>query len=386
MQIHQVNNNPSLIEKFILFPVDLYRGNSYWIRPLDSDIEEVFDPKKNKQFRFGEAARWILVDNTGKTIGRIAAFFDKRLFKPGKPKVGGFGFFECIDSQDAANILFQTCEDWLKQHEVEAMDGSINFGDRDKNWGILLEGFDREPNYGMPYTHPYYKLLFETYGLQLFYNQLTFHRKVLTPLTEKLQEKYERIKKDPLYRFEHWDPKNPEIFIKAFTEIFNQAWAKHSGVAQMQEAHVRALFNKLKPVMDKRLLWFGFHGERPVCFFLMLPELNQFFKHVNGKLDVLGKIKFAYHRFIKGTHKIFGVIFGVVPDFQGKGLEGALIVACRPVVIKTAYRDLEMNWIGDFNPKMIHLIEGLGGVVVKKHGTYRLYFDRTFPFEREKMI
>ena len=110
MQIHQVNNNPSLIEKFILFPVHLYRGNSYWIRPLDSDIEEVFDPKKNKQFRFGEAARWILVDNTGKTIGRIAAFFDKRLFKPGKPKVGGFGFFECIDSQDAANILFQTCE------------------------------------------------------------------------------------------------------------------------------------------------------------------------------------------------------------------------------------------------------------------------------------
>ena len=386
MILKEVKENQQLIRKFIQLPVRLYKENNFWIRPLDSDIEEVFDPKKNKLFRHGNCIRWILEDEKGETIGRVAAFFDKRLFKPGKPKVGGFGFFECINKQEAASILFQASENWLRENEVEAMDGSVNFGDRDKNWGILLDGFDQEPNYGMPYTYPYYKNLFEGYGLQVFYNQLTFHRKVLLPLTEKLQEKYDRIHKDPLYRFSHWDPKTPEIFIKAFTEIYNQAWAKHSGVPQMPEAHVRALFNKLKPVMDKRLLWFGFHGERPVCFFLMLPELNQIFKHVNGKLDLWGKIKFAFYRYLIGTYKIFGVIFGVVPDFQGKGLEGALIVACRPVVIKTAYRDLEMNWIGDFNPKMIHLIEGLGGVVVKKHGTYRLYFDRNFPFEREKMI
>jgi len=386
MQLKEIKDNKEDILEFNQLPVRLYKGNHFWIRPLDTDIEEVFDPKKNKLFRHGTASRWILINGSNETIGRVAAFFDKRLFKSGKPKIGGFGFFECINDQEAANILFSSCESWLKENGVEGMDGSINFGDRDKNWGILLEGFDKEPNYGMPYTHPYYKHLFEAYGLQVFYNQLTYHRKVLLPLTEKLQEKYDRVKKDPAFRFEHWDPKNPEIFITGFTEIYNEAWAKHSGVAPMQEAHVRALFNKLKPVMDKRLLWFGFHGDRPICFFLMLPELNQFFKHVNGKLDLWGKLKFAWYRYVISTHKIFGVIFGVVPDFQGKGLEGALIVACRPVVIKTAYRDLEMNWIGDFNPKMMHLIETLGGVVVKKHATFRLYFDRDFPFEREKLI
>jgi hypothetical protein len=83
---------------------------------------------------------------------------------------------------------------------------------------------------------------------------------------------------------------------------------------------------------------------------------------------------------------MFGVIFGVIPDFQGKGLEGAIIMSCRPVVIKTKYRDLEMNWIGDFNPKMMHLLETLDSVPVKKHATNRLYFDRTYPFEREKPI
>jgi hypothetical protein len=83
---------------------------------------------------------------------------------------------------------------------------------------------------------------------------------------------------------------------------------------------------------------------------------------------------------------MFGVIFGVVPDFQGKGLEGAIVVACKSTVVKAGYKALEMNWIGDFNPKMIHLMDSLEADLVKRHATMRLYFDRSFPFEREKAI
>jgi GNAT superfamily N-acetyltransferase len=154
----------------------------------------------------------------------------------------------------------------------------------------------------------------------------------------------------------------------------------------MQEAHVRALFKKLKPVMDKRLLWFAFYEDRPIAFFLMLPELNQVFKHVNGKLDLIGKLKFLWYRYVQRSPKMFGVIFGVIPDYQGKGLEGAIVVACKKVVVGAGYREMEMNWIGDFNPKMIHLLETLDSDLVKRHSTNRLYFDRSYPFEREKSI
>jgi hypothetical protein len=385
-ELLEVGNDQSLVRSFLELPVGLYQNTPNWIRPLDSDIEEVFDKEKNKKFRSGECCRWILRNRQGQTIGRIAAFYDKRIFKPDKPKIGGLGFFECIDNQEVANILFSKAESWLTSKGIEGVDGPVNFGERDKNWGLLISGHDQEPNYGMPYTHAYYAQLFEGYGFQVFYYQLTFFRKVLEPISERLQEKYDRICQDPLFNFEHYQPDKAEKFIQAFTEIYNQAWSKHAGVPTMQEAHVRALFKKLAPVMDKRLLWFGFHGQKPVCFFLMLPELNQFFKHVGGKLDLWGKIKFAWYRFVIGTDKMFGVIFGVVPEFQGKGLEGALIVACRPTVVKTQYRKLEMNWIGDFNPKMIHLMETLGAKEVKRHATYRMYFDRNFPFEREKMI
>jgi hypothetical protein len=50
------------------------------------------------------------------------------------------------------------------------------------------------------------------------------------------------------------------------------------------------------------------------------------------------------------------------------------------------YSDLEMNWIGDFNPKMIKLVKQIGGKVRKTHITYRYIFDRTKPFERAKIV
>lgn len=386
MTIQKVGHNPSLVSEFIQLPIRLYRNVPQWIRPLDSDIEDVFDPDRNKMFRSGDCCRWVVNDESGQCVGRVAAFYDKRLFKPGKPKIGAFGFFECINNIDVAHMLLHQCEKWLLEQGLDGMDGSINFGDRDKNWGILVEGFDREPNYGMPYTLPYYPALMEAYGCRVFYYQLTYFRSVTDPVHPKLQEKYDRVVQDPNYRFEYWSESRSEILMEAFTQIYNEAWSKHSGVPAMTLAHVKKLFSKLKAVMDKRLIWFGFYGERPVCFFVMLPELNQFFKHVNGKLDWWGKLKFAFYRYVVGTKKMFGVIFGVVPDFQGKGLEGALIMACRPVVLQTPYRQLEMNWIGDFNPKMMHLMETLGATIVKKHATYRLYFDRNFPFEREKAI
>ena len=104
--------------------VELYKDDAHWIRPLDKDIEEVFDPGKNKAFRFGEAVRWILKDNKGEIIGRIAAFVNKKYKNKGDDvAVGGIGFFECINNQTAADLLFNTAKNWLQQKEMEAMDG-----------------------------------------------------------------------------------------------------------------------------------------------------------------------------------------------------------------------------------------------------------------------
>ena len=106
--------------------------------------------------------------------------------------------------------------------------------------------------------------------------------------------------------------------------------------------------------MDVHLLYFGFYKGEPVSFFLSLPEINQVFKYVNGKLDLLGKIKFLWHSFRKTNRKAFGILFGVVPAHQGKGLDGAMVLNSKRILQYEykRYDEYEMNWIGDFNPKM----------------------------------
>jgi RimJ/RimL family protein N-acetyltransferase len=131
MQLIEVTT-PALAKEFIQTNVELNRHDPAYIRPIDKEIDQVFDPNYNKAFRQGEATRWILRDDQGKLIGRIAAFVNKRYKNKGDDvPVGGCGFFDCINNQDAADMLFDVARHWLGQRGMEAMDGPINFGERD---------------------------------------------------------------------------------------------------------------------------------------------------------------------------------------------------------------------------------------------------------------
>src|SRR6476619_3301551 len=144
----------SLAKEFLNVPLLIYKNDPNFIRPLDKDVNAVFDPKKNKAFRFGECARWLLKDNDI-FIGRIAAFVNKKYRNKGDEQpTGGIGFFECINNQQAADMLFDVAKSWLIQRGMEAMDGPLNFGERDRWWGLVKEGF-KPTNYLMKLKHSY---------------------------------------------------------------------------------------------------------------------------------------------------------------------------------------------------------------------------------------
>lgn len=381
MNIIEVNSKKDK-KDFIQIACLIYKNEKNWIRPLDKDINSVFDPKTNKAFRKGDVKRWILKNNN-ETIGRIAAFYSSKNDKE-KLRVGGCGFFECIDDKEAAKMLFDTAKNWLEKNGYNSMDGPINFGERDKWWGCLVEGFDIDPNYLQNYSKAYYQKLFENYGFQLLFRQLTFLKKVRTPLSEKLSLKAERALRDPNYNFKTLEKRNIQKYIRDFTKIYNDAWSKYPGVSKLELSQAKLLFAQLKPILDEKILWFAYHNNDPVGFFISIPEMNQIFKHVNGKLDLFGKLKTFYHLKIKKScKKMVGLVFGIVPKHQGKGVDGALIMASRETIQeKLAYEDLELNWIPDFNKSMIRIAEQVQVKLGKIHHTYRYNFDRSIPIER----
>lgn len=387
MQLIEVKDKKQ-IRAFLDFPVELYKSDKNWIRPLDKDIEAVFDEKENKFFRHGSCKRWILVDNQANTIGRVAAFINKKTANTTEQPTGGMGFFECVEDENAAFLLFDACKKYNQEQGMEAMDGPINFGERDKWWGLLVEGQNLEPNYCMPYTKLYYKAFFENYGFKNYFEQYTYSMPVQSELPEKYFERSRRIARDPNYNFKTYDKKQLEKFANDFLTIYNKAWAKHGGVKGMAKAQAISIFKKMNPIVDTDIVVFAYYGSEPIGFFLMIPELNQIFKYLNGKFDWLAKIKFLYYQKIKKScRKMFGVAFGIIPEYQGRGVEGAVIIeAARIIQPKDKYDVFEMNWIGDFNPKMIKLCEEFGAKIAKTHITYRKIFDQKLEFFRAKLI
>ncbi|MBK5271996.1 MAG: hypothetical protein JJE22_13375, partial [Bacteroidia bacterium] len=373
---------------FIRVNVEINRDDPNYIRPLEKDIYEVFDPKKNKSFRFGKVIRWILRSDDGKPIGRIAAFINKKYKNKGDDvPVGGIGFFDCINDQNAADMLFDVAKHWLMQLGMEAMDGPINFGERDRWWGLLVKGFE-PPIYCLNYNPPYYQELFEKYGFKNFYNQVCFALNVADPIDEKFYRRHDECSKDPNFLARHIDKNHLEKFANDFTIVYNKAWAGHGGLKELDKKVVLKMFKSMKPVMDEKVNWFIYYKDEPIGIWINLPDLNQWFKHLNGKFGLWQKLKFLWVKKTKKCDKFVGLVFGIVPEWQGKGVDSYIIVEAGIKVVQSRhlYDKYEMQWIGEFNPKMINVSENLGTYRSRILTTYRYLFDRTKEFKRHPIL
>jgi hypothetical protein len=372
---------------FIMVNVELNEHNPNYIRPLDKDINGVFDPKKNKAFRHGECARWIMKDDNNKKIGRIAAFTNKKYKTKGdNMQVGGIGFFECIHDQAAADMLFDVAKHWLLQKGMESMDGPINFGERDRWWGLLIDGFE-PPMYGMAYNPPYYRELFENYGFQLFYNQECYALKVKDRLQQKFYDRHAILSKDPNFKAVHIKKDQLEKFAADFTIVYNKAWAGHGGMKELHKEIVYKMFLQMKPIMDERIVWFTYYKEDPIAIWINIPDVNQWFRHLNGKFDLAAKLKFLWIKATKKCTRFTGVAFGIVPEFQGKGVDAFMIMEGAKVIQpRQIYDDYEIQWIGDFNPKMINIAQSLGTYKSRRLITYRYLFDQTREFKPHPVL
>lgn len=372
--------NDSQKKEFLEFPARLYKNDKNYIRPRNVDIEEVFSPERNKFFKNGACTRFLFKNGNNETVGKVAVFINGT-YQQDQP-TGGIGFFDCINNQETADFIFDHCKSWLHQKGMEAMDGPINFGERDKFWGLVIEGFI-EPLYGMNYNFPYYKELFENYGFKIYFEQLCFSRPIFAEVSRVFTVMHARHSKNPEISARPMTKAHLGKFAKDFTEIYNKAWAAHGEGKRMEESKVMKMFKTMKPIINEHISWFVYENEKPVAMWMNLPDTNQWFKYLNGKFGIWEKLKFLWIKKFRKNEKMIGLVFGVVPEWQRKGLEGYMIWEGTQHLRKhTDFKVTEMQWIGDFNPKMIKIAENLDTTVTRKLATYRYLFDRNKAFER----
>lgn len=388
MKLVKVHNR--ITEKlFVEVHVLLNKHNPHFIRPLDNEVLQVFDPAKNKLFKNGATERWILQDDAGSTIGRIAAFYYPEYINKGTTyPTGCMGFFDCINDLNAATILLDAAKNWLQENGMEAMDGPINFGDRDKWWGLMVEGFEEEPMYGMSFNPVYYENLLMQYGFKNFYNQYYYKKSLLDPLPPKFVERYNKFAAKSDYRAIHLNKNQLHKFAADFVTIYNTAWAQHGEAKAITLPQILKLFKTLKPIMDEKTIWFAYYKEEPIAMFINIPDVNQYFKYFNGKMGILQKLHLLWMKWNKMNDRLTGLAFGVIPKFQALGIDSFLIYSCYLSIHQTnTYRQYEMGWAADWNPKMVNIYKSLEATPSRRMVTFRYIFDsQKHPFERHPQM
>ncbi|MCM1532325.1 MAG: hypothetical protein NC048_08640 [Bacteroides sp.] len=367
------------------FQRDFYRNDPNFSAPFEKMVEAIFTPGKNEFYENGAATRFLLYDDNQQIIGRTAAFVNGKKAYTFQQPTGGMGFFECIDDQQAANMLFDACRDWLQNHGMQAMDGPINFGENDNYWGLLVEGFSAS-GWGMNYNPPYYKKLFENYGFKLYFEQVSNLLDYTKPFPERFWKVANWVRSKPEYSCRHLEMKKVERYMHDMKEVYDDAWRFHENFVPLQTETMRKELREGKGLIDERMIWFAYCNDEPIAFLVMIPDASPIFRKFDGKLTLINKLRFLWMKRRHVMTRTRLTIMGIKPRYQRAGIESLLFWHLNEVMKKLSYTHLELSWVGDFNPKMRALHENVGAEFHQRHYTYRILFDENREFERSSII
>jgi len=355
--------------KFIKLQWKFYKDDPYWVPPLIMDRKKLLNTEKNPFYKHAEIELFIATKN-GEAAGRIAAIKNDLHNTYHKDKVGFFGFFECINDQQVANALFDKAKEWLQAKGFDAMRGPANPSSNDE-YGMLVDGFEDEPRILMPYNPKYYLELCENYGFKKAkdLNAYKLERdKVVS--SDKLKRVAEISRQRSGIKISQIDTKNFNKEIEKVKYVYNRAWAPNWGFVPLTEDELDAMAKDLKPLVEPSLVLFGEIKGELVGFALCMPDYNQLFKSMNGKLFPFNFLKlYTQKKKIKWSRVI---TLGIIPEFQKKGLDAVFYWEIVNRADKIGIRLGEASWILEDNDMMNRGALVMNGTLYKKYRIYEI--------------
>ncbi|MFP8487789.1 GNAT family N-acetyltransferase [Gracilimonas sp. Q87] len=355
-------------KRFLEFIYRFYQDAEHWVPPLRMDQKKLINTDKNPFFHNAEIELFI-AEKDGEDVGRIAAIIDHRFNEFHNSKTGHFGFFECIDDQHTANLMFRVASDWLRDRGMNKVIGPASPSMMD-TIGVLIDGFDKDPYVLMPYNYDYYDELIKSAGFEKEMDLYAYIVDTETVSMDRINRAMNIVKhRLPDIKIRPIDLKNLRSEIKIIRDIFNQAWEKNWGFIPLSEAEFDAIAKDLKLIIDTDFAHIAEMNGRPVGFSIGIPNINEILKTMNGNLFPFGIFKLLWNK--RKLNTLRTALMGVVPEHQGKGIDALLHHRSIQNGLKGENKtESEMSWVLESNPEMIRVAERIGGKLDK---TYRMY-------------
>jgi hypothetical protein len=352
-------------KEFYTIPWAVYKNNDYWIPPFWSEIKNFFR-RDNFFWKHAESKLFILQKNS-EFIGRVAAIIDRN-FISSNQKIGFFGFFECINDFSIASELLQVVQEWLSSRGMTHMYGPIN-ARVDMGSGFLLKEFNSTPYLFDHYSPCYYQDFAKDYGMEKHKDLVSYQIDLKKEIPQSVHKtakycKANGIKIRPFNRFKF--KKDMILWTNMLINEFSNHWG-YTNVS-LEEIRTRFGINLLRWIVDPPLFLIAEKDDKAIGFRWSLPDYNQIFKDLNGKLGLSGGIKFLSrkHRINRGRF----IVMGVKKDYRNIGIGTYMNYLTLLEMKRRGYETAEYGWIDEDNIASLRAGEKIGGKIYK---CYRVY-------------
>jgi hypothetical protein len=362
----------ALLQRFIRVPFAVHEHDSAWVPPLLMEREEAFSPKTNPFLRRAEVCFWIAIRD-GRDVGRITAQIDPLAQRGGGGRVGHFGCLSAEDDPEAFAALLRTAEDFLRSRGVTHVQGPFSLSINEET-GLLVEGFETPPMLLMGHDPVYAAARLEALGYRKEKDVYAYLLDLETPLSSSARRMLERplASSITLRRLNFKDYSNE---IRRIVDIYNDAWSGNWGFVPLTEPEGEAMAKQMRMLLDDRLVWFAEANGHAVAFIVVLPNINEAIRDLNGRLFPLGWAKLLWRLKSRRVKSARVPLMGVRRSLSGTLIGSAIPLQLIGSVLPAAstvfgFRWIELSWILEDNLPMRRILERLGAPTYK---TYRVY-------------
>jgi len=357
------------LNEFIRLPWSLYKDDPNWIPPLVLERRMQLSPK-NPYFEHAKFCSWITY-RAGKPVGRISAQIDRLHIDRYQDATGFFGMLEAEDNSLTFRTLLGTAETWLHNQGMQRISGPFNLS-INQELGLLVDGFDTPPSLMMGHARPYYADRIEEDGYQKEKDLLAYIINTDSKMTATAKRIIARTK-DRIH-IRRLQKSNFVNELEIIRNIFNDAWSQNWGFIPWTEAEFEHLGKDLKMLADEELVKIAEVDGKPAAFIVVLPNINEIIRDLNGRLLPFGWLKMLWRLKVKHPKSARIPMMGVCSQYHdslmGAALAFGVIFDTQQPIIKRGIKEVELSWILEDNAGMRKIIESTSGRVYK---TYRIY-------------
>lgn len=286
----------------------IYKSDPVYVRPLDMDLSDRLNPKKNPFFEHAEGTIFTAYRG-GQCVGRITAQIDREHLDRHKDATGFFGFFDTVDDPDVAKALLERAEKWLEGKGMKKVRGPLSLSINEE-MGCLVEGFDHPPTLLNPHHRPYQGGLIEKAGYTKEKDVFGW-RYEIGDINARVRKAADEISAMPEVTARPLSKKDVERDVKLTLDIFNEAWIENWGFVPMTKKEGDKLAADLKLFIMPELTCLVLVDNEPAAVAIALPNVNELIGDLHGKLFPLGLPKLLYRLKVEGAKSGRLLILGI---------------------------------------------------------------------------